>query len=120
MNKFYWLILFFIGIINPVFAQEFYQAHTHVRLVSQQDAVVAGGTFWVGVDMVLDDGWHVYWQNAGDSGLAPKIKWQLPSGIKAGEINWPYPQRLSVGPLTSFGYEHEVLLLVPVTIDGSF
>jgi cytochrome c biogenesis protein CcdA len=68
----------------------------------------------------LDDGWHAYWQNPGDSGLAPKIKWKLPSGIQAGEIHWPYPERLNVGPLTSFGYENEVLLLVPVSVDGNF
>ena len=120
MNKFYWLILLFIGSINPGFAQEAYQAHTHVRLVSEQNAVFPGGTFWVGLDMVLDDGWHMYWQNPGDAGLSPKIKWQLPSGIKAGDIQWPYPQRLSAGPLMSFGYEHEVLLLVPVTVEGNF
>jgi thiol:disulfide interchange protein len=119
MNKFYWLLLFFIGSINPVFAEEAYQAHTHVRLVSEQNAVVPGGTFWVGFDFVLDDGWHVYWQNPGDSGLSPTIKWVLPEGIKAGDVQWPYPQRLNVGPLTSFGYEHEVLLLVPVSIDGN-
>ena len=120
MNKFYWLILFFLVSINPVFAQEAYQAHTHVRLVSEQDAVAQGGIFWVGFDLMMDDGWHVYWQNPGDSGLTPKIKWQLPSGIRVGEINWPYPQQLSMGPLTSFGYEHEVLLLVPVTVSGGF
>jgi len=120
MNKFYWLILFFLGSLGPVFAQEAYQAHTHVRLVSEQDSAVPGKTFWVGLDLVLDDGWHVYWQNPGDSGLSARIKWQLPSGIKAGDIQWPYPQRLNLGPLTSFGYEHEVLLLVPMTVDGNF
>jgi thiol:disulfide interchange protein len=120
MKKFYWLLLFFLGSINSVFAQEVYQAHTHVRLVSEQNAVVPEGTFWVGLDLILDEGWHVYWQNPGDSGLSPKIKWHLPIGIKAGEIHWPYPQHLSVEPLMSFGYEHEVLLLVPVSIDQNF
>ena len=44
----------------------------------------------------------------------------LPSGVKTGEIQWPYPIRLDLGPLTSFGYEHEVLLLVPVTVDANY
>lgn len=120
MKRIYCLLLFVFGIINPVFAQEVYQAHTHVRLVSEQDAVVPGKTFWVGVDLILDDGWHAYWQNPGDSGLTPKIKWQLPSGIRLGDIQWPYPERINVGPLTSYGYEHEVLLLVPVSVDANF
>jgi thiol:disulfide interchange protein len=120
MNGFYWLILFLLGSINPVFAQEAYQAHTHLRLVSEQDAVVPSGTFWAAIDMVPDDGWHVYWKNPGDAGLAPKIKWDLPFGVKAGEIQWPNPERLRDGPLTSFGYEHEVLLLIPISVDRNF
>src|SRR5579862_3187664 len=106
MRKLFWLLLFLFGIINPVFAQRVYQAHTHVRLVSEQDGVIPGGTFWVGFELILDDGWHVYWQNPGDSGLSPKIKWDLPPGFKVGAIHWPYPQRINVGPLTNFGYEH--------------
>ena len=120
MNKFYWFLIFFLGSVNLVFAQEAYQAHTHVRLVSEQYAAVPGGTFWVGLDLRLDEGWHVYWQNPGDSGLSLKIKWDLTSGIRAGDIHWPYPQRLNVGPLTNFGYEHEVFLLVPVSVDENF
>jgi thiol:disulfide interchange protein/DsbC/DsbD-like thiol-disulfide interchange protein len=120
MKILYWSILFFLGSINSIFAQEVLAAHTHVKFVSEQNAVVAGRTFWVGVDMLLEDGWHVYWQNPGDAGLTPKIRWQVPAGVKAGDIQWPYPERLNVGPLTSFGYEHEVLLLVPITLEGNF
>ena len=120
MKMFLWAVLFFLGAVNPVWAQAVYQAHTHVQLVSEQNAALPGRTFWVGIDLILDDGWHVYWQNPGDSGLAPKIKWQLPMGIKTGDIHWPYPQRINVGPLTTFGYDHELLLLVPVTLDTGF
>ena len=94
--------------------------HAHAMLVSEQDTVAAGSTFWVGVDLVMDEGWHVYWKNPGDSGMAPRIKWELPRGIRAGEIHWPYPTRINLDPLTSYGYAHEVLLLVPVTIDADF
>ena len=120
MKIFYGVLLFFLVAVCPVFAQAVYQAHTHVQLVSEQNAALPGRTFWVAIDLKLDDGWHVYWQNPGDSGLAPKIQWQLSSGIKAGDIHWPYPQRRNEGPLTTFVYEHEVFLLVPVTVDESF
>ncbi|MDE2009147.1 MAG: thioredoxin family protein [Candidatus Omnitrophica bacterium] len=120
MKIFFPLLLFVLGVINPVFAQGVYQAHSHVRLVSEQDAVVVGKTFWVGLDFKLDDGWHVYWRNPGDSGFSPKVKWSLPPGMKAGNIHWPYPERMDVGPLTSYGYGHEVLLLVPVSVGQNF
>ena len=73
-------------------------------------AVQPGAPFWAGVRMRMDEGWHVYWKNPGDSGLAPSIDWQLPQGFSAGEIRWPYPARISVGPFTSFSYEDEVIL----------
>ena len=120
MKRFILLLLFVLGISNPVFAQGVYQAHTHVQLISEQDAVVPGRTFWVGLDFKLDDNWHVYWRNPGDVGLPPKVKWDLPPGMKAGDIRWPYPERIVEGPLTSYGYEHEVLLLVPISVSQNF
>lgn len=109
------LLLFWLAGPHAVLAQQLNSAHTQVRLLSEQNAIVPGTTFWVGIDLVTEPQWHVYWQNPGDSGFAPRIKWSLPQGFKAGDIHWPYPERLSLGPLTSFGYEHGVLLLVPVT-----
>jgi thiol:disulfide interchange protein/DsbC/DsbD-like thiol-disulfide interchange protein len=120
VKRFFLLLVFLLGITTPVLAQGVYQAHTHVRLISEQDAVAAGKTFWVGLDFKLDDKWHVYWRNPGDVGLSPKVKWDLPPGLKAGEIHWPYPERMVEGPLTSYGYEHEVLLLVPISVSQNF
>ena len=45
----------------------------------------------------------------------PKLTLGLPDGATAGPIAWPAPQRIPTGPLVSFGYEHEVLLPMPVT-----
>jgi thiol:disulfide interchange protein DsbD len=59
--------------------------------------------------------WHTYWKNPGDSGLPTRIEWQLPEGWKAGEIQWPYPKPLPVGPLMNYGYEDEVLLVAELT-----
>jgi len=117
MKRFFLLLLFLTASLNPAFAQNVYQAHTHVQLLAEQDTVAAGNTFWVGIDFLPDEGWHFYWQNPGDSGLAPRIKWDLPSSVRAGDIQWPFPSHINLGPLTSYGYEHETLLLVPITID---
>jgi len=38
----------------------------------------------------------------------------LPAGTKAGAIQWPYPERLSTPPFADYGYQHQVLLMVPV------
>jgi Uncharacterized protein predicted to be involved in C-type cytochrome biogenesis len=59
--------------------------------------------------------WHTYWKNPGDSGLPTKVQWVLPAGWKAGELQWPFPQPLPVGPLMNYGYEDEVVLLAELT-----
>jgi thiol:disulfide interchange protein DsbD len=63
----------------------------------------------------MDPGWHNYWRNAGDSGLPTAIEWDLPDGFHAGEIQWPYPERIVAYPLVDYGYSDEVALLVEIT-----
>ena len=106
----FYLILFF----HPAFAAPVYDAHTQVDLISENVSVAAGKPFWVAVRMKMDPGWHVYWRNPGDSGLAPKITWQLPAGFSAGEIRWPYPKRIDAESLTTYGYADEVLFLAEI------
>ena len=64
--------------------------------------------------------WHTYWKNPGDSGLATTLQWTLPPGFQAGEISWPTPHPLPVGPLMNFGYEGTLLLPVAVTVPAGF
>ena len=106
---FIFLVCFFI-FPAPLSAQLVYQAHTRVTLIAERGDVPPATPLWVGVQLRMDRDWHVYWQNPGDSGLAPSIEWKLPEGFTAGKIQWPYPRRINVGPLTSFGYEDEVIL----------
>jgi thiol:disulfide interchange protein len=84
-------------------------AHLHVQIVVPHKELARGQTNNAGLYFKLESGWHVYWQNAGDSGEPPHIKWTLPAGITAGPLQFPAPQRLPLGPLMDFGYESEVL-----------
>ncbi|MEW6272791.1 MAG: thioredoxin family protein [Thermodesulfobacteriota bacterium] len=88
--------------------------HVTVELVPDVTHVRPGESFVVGLRFALEKDWHVYWANPGDSGLAPTLRWQLPEGTSAGELQWPYPQRIAVGPLVNYGYEGEVVLPVEV------
>ena len=108
-NFFILFICFFFS-SAILFAQPVYQAHTQVELIFDVKSVQPGNPFWVGLRMRMDEDWHVYWKNPGDSGLAPTIEWKIPEGFTVGEIQWPYPVRINAGPLTSFGYEKEVIL----------
>jgi thiol:disulfide interchange protein len=84
-------------------------AHLHVQLVFPSGDLYPGGANQAGLYFKLEPGWHVYWQNAGDSGEPPHIKWTLPAGVTAAPLQFPAPKRLPLGPLMDFGYENEVL-----------
>lgn len=89
--------------------------HIRVRLVSEQTTVAPGSPFWVGLLQDLDDGWHTYWRNPGDSGAAARIHWDLPEGWTASPIHWPVPERMPYGDLMNYGYSGRVLLPVMIT-----
>jgi len=93
------------------------EQHAKLNLI----AVPASGnapTMWVGVLFHLDPGWHVYWQNPGDSGTPPKIEWHVPSSYRVGTIRWPTPKRLGSGSVVDYGYENQVLLMAPIERAG--
>ncbi len=85
------------------------------ELVSSVRAVQAATPFWIGIRLVMRDGWHVNWINPGDAGLAPTVAWQLPDGFRAEEIQWPFPARFELPGVCIFGYDHEVILLSRIT-----
>ncbi|MHB1794227.1 MAG: protein-disulfide reductase DsbD family protein [Acidobacteriaceae bacterium] len=103
-----------LGLAAPVRA-----THLTVELVTETTSIAPNHDFLAGLHFVLDPGWHIYWINAGDAGAPPRVDWQLPAGITAGDLQFPAPERLPLGPLMDFGYQHEVLLPVPMRADGS-
>jgi thiol:disulfide interchange protein DsbD len=84
-------------------------------LVSDVDTVAPGRPFRVALRLRLAPGWHTYWQNPGDAGVAPSLDLDLPVGATAGPIDWPVPQRIAEGSLMTYAYTGEVLLPVTIT-----
>ena len=89
--------------------------HLTAELVSVAPTIAPGGTLQLGLVLTLEEHWHVYWINAGDSGEPPKIIWTLPTGLTAGPMQFPAPSRLPLGPLMDFGYEDTVAFPVLLT-----
>jgi thiol:disulfide interchange protein len=82
--------------------------------------VQAGQTLMLGLKIEHQPHWHTYWKNPGDSGLPTTLAWTLPAGFAAGEIEWPTPSRLPIGPLMNYGYEGTLLLPVAVQVPAGF
>lgn len=93
--------------------------HLVAELVADRAGVAPGGTIHAALRQKIEDGWHTYWRNPGDSGQATTLTWTLPAGWRAGDMVWTAPQRLPIGPLMDYGYTGEVLSPVTITAPAS-
>jgi thiol:disulfide interchange protein len=82
-------------------------------LVTETDAMQPGTPFRVALRLRLADGWHTYWKNPGDAGVAPDLTIE---GVTQSPIDWPTPRRVAEGPVMTYAYTGEVLLPVKVTM----
>jgi len=111
-------LAFCLGLLLGFSAQG---AATQARLVVPVETVKPGETITVGVMLEMLPGWHTYWKNAGESGAATKIVWDLSAGVTAGEIQWPAPEVYydKIVDLTTYVHHDEAMLLVPLTIGAT-
>ncbi len=89
------------------------------QLVSSHHSAPAGSTIKVALRTVLDDKWHTYWRNPGDSGEPVQIDWRLPEGASAGDITWPLPDAIPTGPLINYGFEGVPFFPVDITLPAN-
>lgn len=91
------------------------QRQVDAGLHSSRAAIAPGETFTIVLRETINEGWHTYWRNPGDSGEATALDWQLPPGWRAGEIQWPSPEAVPFAMLVNYGYKGEVLFPVELT-----
>jgi thiol:disulfide interchange protein DsbD len=107
-------LLLLLLVSFPLFAAPVKTPQAEAELVAERTAFVPGEPLTVALRLKAIPKWHTYWRNPGDSGEPTRIEWKLPAGFTAGELEWPVPQRIPVGPLMNFGYYGEVLLLTRI------
>ena len=52
-----------------------------MTLLAEDGALKPGQTAWIGLYFDIEQGWHIYWVNPGDSGEAPRVQWDLPERL---------------------------------------
>ncbi|MFL6541555.1 MAG: protein-disulfide reductase DsbD family protein [Chthoniobacterales bacterium] len=112
-----WAPIVLLALTSFASAQNYHGRElVHAELVADTSAIVAGKPLTVGLLLRMAPAWHTYWRYSGDAGLPTEIKWDLPAGWKAGEIQWPLPHKmLDPGDILTYGYADEVLLLQEIT-----
>jgi thiol:disulfide interchange protein len=84
------------------------------HLSTDHTTIVSGQEFRLLLEVELAEGWHAYWKNPGDSGMAPSINWQLPEGWTVTHTEWPTPERFESEDTVTYGYSHKVPFLITV------
>jgi thiol:disulfide interchange protein DsbD len=89
-------------------------------LIAERAAVKPGDTFLAALKLKLEDTWHVYWKNPGDSGQAPEVlDWKLSEGLEVADFKWPAPHAIPLATLMNYGYEHELVLPFEVRVPAT-
>lgn len=111
------LTLLALAFALPAFAQEAAPQSplAKAQLLLHAPQVKKGEPIAAGVLFTMQPGWHIYWQNPGDSGIPTTLAWQVPEGITVSEIEWPLPERIETSGLVNYGYGEKVILPVSLT-----
>ncbi len=109
--------IFISGGFNSLKAQFGQASHIKVKLISEAKWASPGETVWLAVEMKAQPDWHIYWRNFGDTGMETTFEFDLPKGVKAGQVQWPYPEKITAADIVSYGYSGDQYFLVPLTVD---
>jgi DsbC/DsbD-like thiol-disulfide interchange protein len=85
------------------------------RLIAGARPSAADAPLRAGIEIRLSRGWHTYWRYPGDAGVPPRFDFEESQNVKAVEVLWPAPRRLSEAGLETIGYDHDVILPLWVT-----
>ncbi len=88
-------------------------------LITDHDSVAPGQSFYIALRTELDDHWHTYWRNPGDSGEPVQVDWTLPDGYDAGPIQWPLPRPIATGPIINYGFEGAPIFPVKISVPNT-
>lgn len=89
------------------------------KLVAATNAPRPGQITLLGLEMIPQRGWHGYWSNPGESGLAPVVKWTAPRGVHFGQLEHPAPTLMNVMGITSYVHAGPHILLTNMRLDAN-
>jgi thiol:disulfide interchange protein DsbD len=62
----------------------------------------------------VEPGWHIYWRNPGESGVATTAKWTLPAGFSTDSLAYPTPSRLDVAGVVTHVLEGDLVFMTTI------
>ena len=119
MHKIIFSILLFLSSFCSI-AEPVDIGHARISIIKDHSDFVPGTSLNIGLKVSMDEGWHTYWENPGDSGGPIEINWDLPDGFAVSNIKWPLPEKIEYPPLMTFGYENFVIYPMVLSIPKDY
>ncbi len=117
------LFLFFLALVSLASAQFPFggndEPHVKARLIPSRPSIEPGQTLDVALVLDHEEHWHTYYVNPGQAGFPPSLKWELPEGFEAGELQFPTPVLGNFAGAPFYGYEGETWFLTTLTAPES-
>ena len=87
-----------------------------VQLLADTAAVGGGDRFDLVVHFAIEPGWHIYWENPGDTGMATTARLDGPAGYQLDRLRFPGPTRYhdEGTRFLTYGYAEGTALFVEV------
>ncbi|MBS4033969.1 MAG: hypothetical protein KGZ85_05865 [Ignavibacterium sp.] len=117
-KKIFQIFLFCVIISLNLLAQT--KSNANAKIVVDSYLLNQNHTIPIGILIELENDWHIYWRNPGDSGMPTSIDFDLPDGVTISEIRWPAPKAFEYDGLASYGYEKQVLLLADLLVPENY
>lgn len=118
MNRIIFSILILVSFLS--FSDPVDTGHARISLIKDHSDFVPGTSINIGLKVSMDDGWHTYWKNPGDSGGPIELNWDLPTGFSVSDVQWPLPEKIEYPPLMTYGYEDFVIYPMVLSIPENY
>lgn len=79
-----------------------------ISLVTERSAAHPGQDIGIAIRFEMEPGWHIYWRNPGESGIATSMEWRLPEGWTVDPLDYPTPQREDVAGVVTHVHSGDV------------
>jgi thiol:disulfide interchange protein DsbD len=117
MSRLFLMILLSLAVFFGTVYAQIVDGKEIVRAELVSSAEEYDKPFLIGIRFRMEPGWYLYWINPGDAGLPVEVKWNLPPGYSAGELQFPTPQKFVYDGIIAYGYKNELVLLVEIRPD---
>jgi len=122
-------LLIILSLIATFLSESFAQdkksavaSNLSIRLLVDQGGILLNNenqtdqTILIGVEVVIEKGWHFYWGGLAIERIEPTIAWTIPQGFKIIPLAHPQPKLFDYGGFEGYGYSGKSIFLYQLII----